>query len=57
MDLNRLTQKSQEALQQAETKALRYENTEIDPDHLLAALIEQPDGLVPRFFFRKWKKF
>jgi ATP-dependent Clp protease ATP-binding subunit ClpB len=48
MDLNRFTQKSQEGLQQAELKALRYENTEIDVEHLLAALIEQPEGLVPR---------
>jgi ATP-dependent Clp protease ATP-binding subunit ClpB len=48
MDLNRLTQKSQEGLHQAETKALRYGNTEIDVEHLLAALVEQQDGLVPR---------
>lgn len=48
MDLNRLTQKSLEALQQAETKALRYGNTEIDMEHLLVALLEQQDGLVPR---------
>ena len=33
MDLNRLTQKSLEGLQQAETKALRYGNTEIDIEH------------------------
>ena len=48
MDLNRLTQKSQEALQQAETRAVRNENTEVDVPHLLAALLEQQDGLVPR---------
>ena len=48
MDLNRLTQKSQEGLQQAESKALRYGNTEIDVEHLLAALIEQKEGLVSR---------
>ena len=48
MDLNRLTQKSQEALHQAETRALRNGNTEIDVAHLLAALLEQPEGLAPR---------
>ncbi|NLD33165.1 MAG: AAA family ATPase, partial [Trichococcus flocculiformis] len=48
MDLNRLTQKSQEGLHQAESKALKYGNTEIDIEHLLAALLEQEDGLVPR---------
>ncbi|MCL6584027.1 MAG: ATP-dependent chaperone ClpB [bacterium] len=48
MDMNRLTQKSQEALQQAQTKALRYGHSEIDSEHLLLALLEQPEGLVPR---------
>ncbi|GLW35400.1 ATP-dependent chaperone ClpB [Actinoplanes regularis] len=48
MDLNRLTQKSQEALHEAQTKALRFGHTEIDVEHLLIALIEQPEGLVPR---------
>lgn len=48
MDPNRLTQKSQEALQQAQTKAIRYGHTEIDAEHLLLALLEQPEGLVPR---------
>jgi ATP-dependent Clp protease ATP-binding subunit ClpB len=48
MDLNRLTQKSMEALQQAETKALKYGNTEIDIEHLVMALLEQDGGLVPR---------
>lgn len=48
MDMNRLTQKSQDALHQAESKALRFGNTEIDAEHLLAALIEQEEGLVPR---------
>jgi ATP-dependent Clp protease ATP-binding subunit ClpB len=52
MDPNRLTQKSQEALHDAQTKALRYGHTEIDVDHLLLALIEQPDGLIPRLLTR-----
>ncbi len=52
MDPNRLTQKSQEAIHDAQTKALRYGHTEIDTDHLLLALLEQPDGLIPRLLTR-----
>src|SRR3954464_6580085 len=48
MDPNQLTQKSQDALHDAQTKALRYGHTEVDVEHLLLALLDQPDGLVPR---------
>jgi ATP-dependent Clp protease ATP-binding subunit ClpB len=48
MDMNRLTQRSQEALQQAQTVALRYGHTEVDGEHLLLALLEAPEGLVSR---------
>ncbi|GII62825.1 hypothetical protein Skr01_29100 [Sphaerisporangium krabiense] len=48
MDVNRLTQKSQEALQGAQTKATRFGRTEVDGEHLLFALLEPPEGLVPR---------
>ncbi|MBC2868584.1 ATP-dependent chaperone ClpB [Streptomyces mexicanus] len=48
MDINRLTQKSQEALQDAQTKAVRYGHVEVDGEHLLLALLDQPEGLVPR---------
>ena len=50
MDINKLTQKSQEALQEAQTKALRYGHTEMDGEHLLLSLLEQHDGLIPRIF-------
>nr|WP_020575780.1 ATP-dependent chaperone ClpB [Actinopolymorpha alba] len=43
-----MTQKSQEALHDAQTRALRFGHTEVDGEHLLLALLEQPDGLVPR---------
>ena len=52
MDPNRLTLKSQEALHDAQTKALRYGHTEVDTAHLLLALLEQPEGLVPRLLAR-----
>ena len=48
MDPNKLTQKTQEALHDAQTKAMRYGHTEVDVEHLLLALLEQPEGLVPR---------
>jgi len=48
MDPNKLTQKSQEALHDAQTKALRHGHQEVDGEHLLLALLEQPEGLVPR---------
>jgi ATP-dependent Clp protease ATP-binding subunit ClpB len=52
MDLNKFTIKSQEAVQAAETKAVRYGHTEVDGEHLLLALIEQSDGLLPRLLRR-----
>jgi len=48
VDMNRLTQKSQEALQDAQTVAVRLGHTEVDGEHLLIALLDQPEGLVPR---------
>src|SRR6185503_16005096 len=52
MDPEQLTQKSQEALHDAQTKALRYGHTEVDVEHLLLALLEQRDGVVPRLLAR-----
>jgi ATP-dependent Clp protease ATP-binding subunit ClpB len=48
MDPNRLTQKSQEALHDAQTRALRYGHTEVDGEHLLLALLGQSEGIAPR---------
>jgi ATP-dependent Clp protease ATP-binding subunit ClpB len=50
--MNRLTQKSQDALHDAQTKALRFGHTEVDGEHLLLALLDQPEGLVPRLLER-----
>jgi ATP-dependent Clp protease ATP-binding subunit ClpB len=47
MDINRFTQKLQEAIHAAQTKAVRYGHQQIDTDHLLAALLEQENGLAP----------
>jgi len=52
MDPNRLTQKSQEALTEAQTLAQRLGHTEVDGEHLLVALLNQQSGLVPRLIER-----
>ncbi len=48
MDMNKMTQKVQEALQTAQAEALRFGHAEIDGEHVLLALCEQQDGLTPR---------
>ena len=48
IDLNKTTQKVQEALQNAQAHALRLGHAEIDGEHLILALCEQQDGLAPR---------
>jgi ATP-dependent Clp protease ATP-binding subunit ClpB len=45
MDINRLTEKTQEALQAAQSEALRRGNQQVDTEHLLAALLAQEGGL------------
>ncbi len=52
MDLNRLTQNSQQAVQAAQDRSVRLGHQEVDGEHLLAALIDTPDGLVPRLLGR-----
>src|ERR1700704_6853558 len=46
--MNRLTQRSQESLHDAQTAALRLGHTEVDGEPLLLALLTQPEGLIPR---------
>jgi len=50
MDVNRLTEKTQEALRAAQSKAVRYGNQQIDVEHLLASLLEQEGGLAAAIF-------
>jgi len=45
MDINRFTEKLQEAIRAAESTAARYSHQQIDVEHLLAALMAQPGGL------------
>src|SRR3984893_1936185 len=44
---DRLTEKTQEAIQQAQTLAQEAQHQEITPEHLLLALLQQQDGTVP----------
>jgi ATP-dependent Clp protease ATP-binding subunit ClpB len=45
MDINRFTEKLQEAIRSAQSEAIRYGHQQIDVEHLLAALLEQEGGL------------
>src|SRR5258707_2068173 len=47
MKLDKFTVKAQEALQESQAIARKRDHQEILPEHLLAALLEQQDGLVP----------
>ena len=46
VNLNKLTLKSQEALQNAQEIASNYSNQSIEPEHLFAALIQDKEGLI-----------
>src|SRR5881398_148888 len=48
----KMTVKAQEAVQSAQEVAARHENQQIDPVHLLAALVTQADGVVPPLLAR-----
>ncbi len=47
MHLDRLTVKSQEALQEAQRIARNYSHQEVDGEHLLLAMLSQPESLIP----------
>ena len=48
MNMNQLTQKTIEALQNAQRIAVEYSNQAVEQEHLLAALARQQDGLIPQ---------
>ncbi|GDY03031.1 chaperone protein ClpB [Planctomycetota bacterium] len=52
MDMQKLTQKSQEAVQKAQARAVGFGHQQVDVGHLVLALLEQSDGLVPRLVQR-----
>ena len=48
MDMNRYTQKSLEAIRDAQTIAAAHSNQQIEQAHLLLALLRQEGGLIPQ---------
>jgi len=48
MDINRYTQKSKEALSSAQQLAAERHHQEVTGKHMLAALLAQEGGMVPR---------
>ena len=52
MDLNALTQKSQEAVQAAQAQAVTFGHQQVDGEHLLLVLLDDAEGLIPRVLQR-----
>lgn len=50
MRFDKLTVKSQEAIQSAQQLAESRGHQQIEPEHLLVVLLQQPEGLVPAIF-------
>jgi ATP-dependent Clp protease ATP-binding subunit ClpB len=48
MNIQKFTQKSMQAIQASEKLAYDYGNQEIEQEHLLVALLQQEDGLIPK---------
>src|SRR5206468_6928982 len=48
----KMTVKAQEAVQSAQEVAAQHENQQMEPIHLLAALVAQSDGVVPPLLAR-----
>ena len=48
MNTNKFTQKTLEALQSAQQAAIEYQNQTLEPEHLLFAIANQEQGLIPQ---------
>src|SRR5215470_9200325 len=48
MNLNNFTNKAQEAILASQSLAQEYNHTEIEPLHVLLALMRQTEGIVPQ---------
>src|SRR4030065_897701 len=48
MRFDRFTERAQEAAQRAAEIIQRYGHNQIDTEHILLALIEQPQGVIPQ---------
>jgi len=52
MNIHRFTEKSQEALTAAQELAAERGNTQVEEEHLLMTLLDQPEGVVPALLSR-----
>src|SRR5262245_58119131 len=52
MNLNKLTEKAQEAILGSQNLATEQNHSEVTPEHLLVTLVEQPGGIVPSILRR-----
>jgi len=52
MDFNKFTEKAKEALALAQSILTRYQHTQLDAEHLLLALLEQPEGVTQKILER-----
>ena len=52
MDLNRFTEKAQDALRGAQTLAARLSHQQVDNEHLFLTLLEQEEGIVPNVLLK-----
>lgn len=52
MNMNKLTQKSQEAIYDAQSIAISGGHQEVDVEHLILALLKQEQGLIPKLLQR-----
>jgi ATP-dependent Clp protease ATP-binding subunit ClpC len=52
MRLDRFTERAQDAAQRAVEVMTRYGHTQVDTEHILLSLIEQPEGVIPQLLER-----
>ena len=52
MNMNQFTQKTVEALQRAQSLAIEYQHMQVEQEHLMAALLEDPNGLISQLLTR-----
>ena len=56
MNMNQFTQKTVEALQRAQSLAIEYQHMQVEQEHLMAALLEDPNGLISQLLTRMGMK-
>ena len=56
MNMNQFTQKTIQAIQDAQRLAVEYQNNAIEQEHLLAALCAQQDGLIPQLLTKNGRR-